>query len=266
MVEMRLLKIHLDRLADIDETDVENLNIEGWTASIPAASGVSILLRDVGFRHPSSEEWLFRGLTLEIPSGSCLLVDGPSGTGKTTLLKIILGLNSPTEGEVIIDGVPISKWNTASFRGLMATVMQDDCVVAGTIRDNISFFNENVSPEQVVAAAVAANIDAEIQRLPMGYATRISDLDGTLSGGQRQRILLARALCRSARLLVLDEAFSHLDLENRRQIGKCIAGLGMTRVVVSHTEHEHYMPDRTISIEELARHRAEFESHVPLSA
>lgn len=248
MVDLRLLSIHLDRLADVASAEPEVRNEGGHRPQLGIDVGLHVSAQNLGFKHPGSDRWLFRGLNFDVQPGSCVLLDGPSGIGKTTLLKIVLGLIEPTEGLILADGVPLKEWNTAAFRSQCATVMQDDCVLAGTIADNIAFFDQSASIEAVRAAASEANIDREVQRLPMGYSTFVSDLDGTLSGGQRQRVLLARAIYTGARLLILDEAFSHLDIANRSQIGSTIGQLGMTRIVVSHTEHSQYQPDQLITL------------------
>jgi ATP-binding cassette, subfamily B, bacterial CvaB/MchF/RaxB len=250
IVDLRLIKIHMERLADITEAAKEVVKIPNTSKifEATATTPLRITAKNIGFRHPGTSRWLFRNIDFDIQPGTCALLDGPSGIGKTTLLKVLLGLIEPSEGSVLVNGLSLACWNQSQYRSLCASVMQDDCVMAGSVNENIGFFDKTVTQDEIKEAARLVNVDNEICQLPMAYSTIISDLDSTLSGGQRQRILIARALCRKSRLLVLDEAFSHLDATNRKEIGIAIQKLGMTRIVVSHTEHDYHQPDMIIRL------------------
>src|SRR5690606_32013219 len=142
--------------------------------------------------------------------GESVAITGPSGCGKTTLMRIMLGLLRPTNGRVLIDGLDINR-NGRPIRNAVTSVMQDDHLFAGSIAQNISFFDEQPSRDRIFQSAALAAIHDEIIAMPMGYETLVGDMGTSLSGGQKQRILLARALYQQPKLLFLDEATSHLD-------------------------------------------------------
>lgn len=126
---------------------------------------------------------------------------GPSGHGKTTLLKLLLGFYEPTEGQVLIDGAPLRTFGVRTYRDQIGVVLQDDQLFAGTIADNIAFFDTDMDIMRVEQAAKDAQIHADILRLPMGYMSLVGDMGSMLSGGQRQRMFLARALYRRPTIL-----------------------------------------------------------------
>ena len=159
---------------------------------------------------------------------------GPSGGGKTTLLKVLLGLLEPTSGDVLIDGIPLTTFGMRAFRDHAGVVMQDDQLLSGSIADNICFFGQSFDHEHMVQCAQLAGVHEEIVRMPMSYDTLIGDMGSSLSGGQRQRILLARALYRRPRLLFMDEGTSHLDTVIEAKVNRAIETLGLTRVIVAH--------------------------------
>jgi len=143
---------------------------------------------------------------------------GRSGSGKTTISKLILGLYPPTDGKILIDGFDITNLSLRSLREQIGVVDQDTFVFGGTIRENLSLANPQASIEEIVKAAQLAGIDTVIKNLPLGYETQIGEGGGMLSGGQRQRLAIARALLGDPKLLIFDEATSHLDPESERII------------------------------------------------
>jgi ATP-binding cassette subfamily B protein len=143
---------------------------------------------------------------------------GRSGSGKTTISKLMLGLYPPTEGKILIDGNDVTSLSLRSLRSQIGVVDQDTFLFGGTIRENISLADPSASLEEMIEAARLAGADEFIQKLPMGYETQIGEGGGMLSGGQRQRLAIARALLGNPRLLILDEATSHLDAESERII------------------------------------------------
>lgn len=157
-----------------------------------------------------------------------------------------MGLLSPTEGEILIDGKPLS--DVVNYRKNIAGVLQDDTLFAGSILDNISFFDTNPDMDMVRECSRLARIDGEIERFPGSYNTLVGDMGSGLSGGQRQRIILARALYRSPKLLFMDEATSHLDVENENEIARNLAGKLITKVFVSHRKSAVDSADKLISI------------------
>ncbi len=208
-IEVRMLRIQAERLSDIvlavPEPDLPQ-PLFACEAIAP-----SIELRNVRFRYADGEPWIINGLNMHVGNGEAVVLVGPSGCGKTTLLKIMLGQLQLVEGEVLIGGIPLAQLELAYYRSLIGAVMQDDRLFAGSLADNISFFDSTPDQEWVEGCAKLAQIHADILKMPMGYNTLVGDMGTTLSGGQKQRIFLARALYKRPSILFLDEATSHLD-------------------------------------------------------
>ena len=169
-----------------------------------------------------------------VQAGEQVAITGASGSGKTTLLKIMLGLLSPSSGKVLYGGVPVNQLGLANVRKKIGTVMQDDVLLTGSIADNIAFFDMQAQPERIEMCAKLAEIHTDISRMPMGYHTLIGELGAGLSGGQKQRLLLARALYMAPTVLALDEATSHLDLDNEKAVSHTLKTLNITRIVIAH--------------------------------
>lgn len=172
---------------------------------------------------------------------------GPSGLGKTTLMKILAGLLKPTAGEVCVNGINIAPV-PGSWRACIACVLQDDTLFAGSVAENICATDGEPDTAHMEACARRCCIHEDIQRMPMGYQTLISELGGSLSGGQKQRLLIARALYRRPAVLFLDEATSHLDAENESRINAAIQALNITRVIIAHRPSTIASADRIISL------------------
>jgi ATP-binding cassette subfamily B protein RaxB len=244
LFELRMLRLHGDRVADIVMTEAEQGQQEAEVSHENIS--LSIELRNVSYRYADNEPDVLSGVNLVIPAGQCVAITGPSGSGKTTLLKILLGLHSPTKGEIFIGGMKLTSLGLRNFRGMLGTVMQDDTLFAGSLADNISFFDPASNLERVYSSAKMAAIHDEISTMPMGYHTLVGDIGTGLSGGQKQRVLLARALYRRPKLLVLDEATSHLDLANERTVNNAIRAIKLTRVIVAHREETINMAERVV--------------------
>lgn len=230
-VEFKMLSLHAERLADIvlDPAEAEIEHAGGIGHLVPR-----IELVDVGFRYSDGEPWVLRHVNLVIEPGDAVAIIGPSGGGKTTLVKLILSVLTPCEGEIRYGGVPINQLEARAYRSALAAVMQDDQLLAGSLRDNISFFDQPVDQARVEQCAQLAAVHTDITAMPMGYETLTGDMGTTLSGGQKQRVLLARALYKQPRVLVLDEATSHLDVAREREVNASIAALDITRIIVAH--------------------------------
>lgn len=246
VVNIRMLNVHTERLADIALEPVEETVQQRTDTSRLAAN---ITLRNVRYRYGEGEPWIIDGVDLHIPSGQSVALVGPSGCGKTTLCKIILGLLPPTEGEVLVDNIPIRQLGLASYRELVGTVMQDDVLLSGSIIDNIIFYDAPGDLEHAFECARIAAIHDDIVAMPMGYYTVIGDLGSSLSGGQKQRILLARALYKRPRILALDEATSHLDVNNERRVNQAINRLQVTRIIVAHRPETIQSAQRIVAID-----------------
>jgi ATP-binding cassette, subfamily B, bacterial CvaB/MchF/RaxB len=177
---------------------------------------------------------VLQGVTLSIEPGESVAIVGPSGGGKTTLLKLMLGILAPGSGEIRVGGLPLSQLGLAQWRSMVGTVMQDDALLTGSVIDNISFFDASPDIDWVMECARVAAVHDEIEAMPMGYHTLIGDMGASLSGGQKQRVLLARALYKRPQVLLLDEATSALDIERERVVNQNIRKLNLTRVIVAH--------------------------------
>lgn len=247
LFDLRMLRLHGDRVADILHAPVEadSLEVEASAEELVP----SIELRGVSFRYADDEPWILKDVHLAIPAGQCVAVVGPSGAGKTTLVKLILGLLKPTQGEILIGGIPLPSLGVGNFRRVVGSVMQEDTLFSGSIADNICFFDPSPDQARIVASGQAAAVHAEILSMPMGYGTLIGDIGSGLSGGQKQRILLARALYRQPRMLVLDEATSHLDLWNEQLVNAAIRQVQLTRVIVAHRPETIAMAERVAVFE-----------------
>lgn len=231
-IEFRMLDLHLERLADITETELERGHARP-DAYLPPPQG-SIEVRDLSFRYAEGEPHVFEKVSFKICTGDYVAITGPSGGGKTTLVKVLLGLLQPSSGEVLVDGMPLSVMGAEAFRRYVGVVMQDDQLLSGSIADNICFFDETFDLEHMQSCAILAGVHDEIMRMPMAYNSLIGDMGTSLSGGQKQRILLARALYRRPRILVMDEGTSHLDVDMERRVTAAVKSLGLTRIVIAH--------------------------------
>jgi ATP-binding cassette, subfamily B, bacterial CvaB/MchF/RaxB len=230
-VDFNMLKLHAERVADIALTVPEKRAEAAWIGSIPQAS---VELCNVSFRYAENEQWIVHNCNLTIEAGESVAITGPSGCGKSTLAKIVLGLLEPTDGTVKFGGIDIRRLGLDTYRQWIGAVMQEDQLFAGSILDNISFFDPDVTFMKAEAAARLAAIHDDIMKMPMGYQSLVGDMGSSLSGGQKQRVILARALYRRPKLLVLDEATSHLDVSNERHINTAIQRMKMTRIVIAH--------------------------------
>ena len=151
-------------------------------------------------------------------------------------MRLIAGVEKPSSGELCVGGVPLRDLQSASFRQNTATVFEDDCLMKGSIADNIALFDTDRDAAAIRRAARDACVAADIEAMPMGYQTRIGDLGSSLSKGQAQRILLARALYRQPRLLLLDEATSGLDWDTEKRVIDQLLALDATRIAVTHSD------------------------------
>ena len=226
------MRVNLQRLDDVASSESEKTEDIDERTRRPIEGDLGVT--ELSFRYSSHEPWIIRAANFQIRSGEFVSLSGPSGQGKTTLLKLLLGLYQPTSGEVLVDGAPIQKFGVGNFRARVGVVMQDDYLFTGTIADNISFFDTDEDFELIVSSARRAQIHDEIEAFPMGYKTLISDMGSSLSGGQRQRLFLARALYRQPDVLFLDEGTANMDGQGESRIMDVIRGLPITRVVVAH--------------------------------
>ena len=248
-IQYRMLDLYVSRLSDIalTEKDVGHSRQNGL---IERTVQGEVELHGVSFRYADTEPEVLAGADLRVEAGEFVAITGPSGGGKTTLLKIMLGLFKPMEGKVLIDGIPLEHFGRHSFRSQIGVVMQDDQLLSGSIAENICFFDASLDLDWMRACAQVAGIDDEIMAMPMNYNTLIGDMGTTLSGGQRQRVLLARALYRRPRILFMDEGTSNLDLDKEREVNRALAQLKITRIVIAHRPETIRAADRIVVLRE----------------
>lgn len=247
-IGFKMLGLHLDRLSDIALSEEDR----SFTTAPEAATDLvgKIELRDIHYRYSSSDPFVLQGVNLVIEAGEHVAITGPSGGGKSTLLKIMLGLAEPHSGDVLIDGIPLHRFGYKSFHRQIAAVLQEDSLFAGSLTDNIALFDESVDMQLVVAAAAAASIHEDIMRMPMQYESLIGDMGSTLSGGQKQRVLLARALYRRPKILLMDEGTAHLDAGHEAAVNSAIAQMGITRIVIAHRKETIAAADRVLIMQD----------------
>ena len=246
-VELSMLKLQGERLADIVLAAPEE---DAPTAAEGRELEARLALREVSFRYADGEPEVLSKLSLVVEPGESVAIVGPSGCGKTTLLKLMLGMHPPDAGEITVGGVSLARIGVARWRDMIGTVMQDEPLFAGSIADNICFFDVDPDPAWIEECARLASVNEEIEALPMGYHTLIGSMGATLSGGQKQRILLARALYKRPRFLFLDEATSSLDVDRERLVNQAVAQLKLTRVIVAHRPETIASADRVIVLQQ----------------
>jgi ATP-binding cassette subfamily B protein RaxB len=225
-----LLKVHTGRLSDIALAEPVPASPAG---AITSKITGSLIAENIAFRYATGAS-IVRDFHCDIAAGTNVVITGPSGCGKTTLLKLLAGHLPPDNGQIYIDNMESSLWNSDTLRRQTGFVLQNDALFQGTITENISAFDTAPELLRVREAAIIAEIWPDIQALPMKLQTQVSDMGKNLSGGQVQRLLLARALYRRPAILFLDEATSHLDVGTERRVLQNIGELGITIVSVAH--------------------------------
>lgn len=247
-IDFKLISMHLERLSDIVFTPKDNHFKNNLLADHHKKDvDGNLKINNLFFRYGESEPYVLNGINLSINKGESVALVAPSGFGKTTLLKCMMGLLVTEKGEVLIDGCNIN--THIKFRDQIAGVMQDDQLLTGTIAENIACFDPKIDWEWLEDCARNAAIHDEICKMTMQYHTLVGDMGTSLSGGQRQRIFLARALYRKPKVLFLDEATSHLDSNNESIVNENIQRLNITRVIVAHRQETIALADRAIYLE-----------------
>jgi subfamily B ATP-binding cassette protein MsbA len=205
-------------------------------ARVLAPMRESVEFRNVWFRYPGAQEWALKGVSLRVPAGVTVALVGRSGSGKTTFINMLLRMFDPDEGAILIDGVDIRDVTQRSLREQIAIVPQDVGLFSRSIAENIEYGRPGASRAEIAAAAAIAQAEEFIARTEHGYDTIVGERGIKLSGGERQRIGIARAVLRDPRILIMDEATSHLDTENERLIQAATHNVvkGRTAFIVAH--------------------------------
>lgn len=196
----------------------------------------SVQFKNVSYKYPGSSECVIKNFNLDVNPGECIAFVGSSGSGKTTVMNMIIGFLRATSGVVAIDGKPIEMLNLPSYRHFLSVVPQNCILFSGTIRDNILYGTHDVPEEKLNEVIKQANIEEFINDLPLGLDTPVTEHGANLSGGQKQRISIARALIRDPKIIILDEATSALDNISEYHVQKAMNELirGRTTFIVAH--------------------------------
>ncbi len=229
--QLQIAGAHLERISDVLEAEPEQL-AAGELIATPLKGRIE--LQAVSFQYSGESAFALKNISCLIEPGQKVALVGVTGSGKSTLSAILLGLFRPTRGEVYYDGIPLRDLNYQYLRNQFGVVLQDPVIFSGSIRQNIAFGLHNYLFEDIVEATKKACLHDEIIRMPMGYETVVSEGGTNLSGGQRQRLALARALVRQPSMLLLDEATSHLDSLTEMSVDQNLGDLACTRIVIAH--------------------------------
>ncbi len=229
--QLPIIRSHLDRISDVIGTPFEQ---EMQNAHEPPRLTGRIQLQDVSFKYDANSPTVLKEITVDIAPGQKVAIVGPTGSGKSTMGKLLLGLYLPTEGEIRYDGIPLRSLNYQSVRSQFGVIMQDASIFSGSIRQNIAFNNPDLDMEGIVNAARLAALDSDIQQMPMEYETFVAESGNALSGGQRQRLAIARALANNPSILLLDEATSALDVITEHVIEQNLKSLACTQIIIAH--------------------------------
>ncbi len=217
LTNLSMARSALGRAAEILESDIESGEVPA--AGVPAASTpVGIRFEHAGFRYPGSAAPVLHDLSFAVGAGETVVIVGSTGSGKTSLLHLLIRFFDPSTGRVLVDGRDIREWPVSALRQRIGYVPQTPMLVSGSIRDNLRWGQQDASDEDIVAAAKSAQIHDLILNLPEGYETRLDQRGTNLSGGQRQRLAIARALVRRPGLLLLDDCTSALDAKTEARL------------------------------------------------
>ncbi|MBO5223570.1 MAG: ABC transporter ATP-binding protein [Clostridia bacterium] len=226
----------IEALSSISEimnaTDVESITGKN---KVPHING-TVTFNNVSYRYPDGDQNVIDKLTLDVKQGECVAFVGSSGSGKSTVMNLIIGFMKATEGEILIDGKPIDSLNLSQYRHHISVVPQNSILFSGSIRENITYGLEKYTEEQLQKVVEMANLNEFVKDLPDGLDTQVGEHGDKLSGGQRQRITIARALIRNPKILILDEATSALDNISEFHVQRAISSSikGRTTFIVAH--------------------------------
>ncbi len=228
---LQVVRSHFERIADVMKSEPEQ---GGEQMQQPPRLTGQIKLEGISFQYDPNAPKVLTNICVHIEAGQKVAIVGRTGSGKSTLGKLLLGLFLPVEGEIYYDGIPLRSLNYQAVRAQFGVVMQEASIFSGSIRQNICFNAPDISMERVIKAAQTAVLHDEIVQMPMGYETFVSEGGNALSGGQRQRLAIARALAHAPAILLLDEATSSLDVLTERRVEQHLKALACTQIIIAH--------------------------------
>jgi len=229
--KMQFMFSHLQRIADVLEAEPEQ---DLQNVQPPPRLTGQIMLKHVSFQYALSTPVILQDIHVQIEAGQKVAIVGRTGSGKSTLGKLLLGLYPPTEGAILYDTIALSSMNYQALRSQFGAVLQESYIFSGSIKENIAFHRPDVGMDQIIKAAQMAALHDDLLEMPMRYETFVAEQGGVLSGGQRQRLALARAFVSNPAILLLDEATSHLDVMTEQLIQQNINALACTRLIIAH--------------------------------
>ncbi|WP_156387697.1 MULTISPECIES: peptidase domain-containing ABC transporter [unclassified Methylobacterium] len=249
LLQFSIMKVHFKRLDDVIGQEAEP---HADAAAVDRRIRRTVSLENVMVRFGRADRPLLENvnLSIDLERKESIAILGLSGSGKSSLLKIIASLHEPAEGRLLIDGQPISQFGKREFRANLGAVFADDGVFAGTVADNLAMFDPDVTKAAMVKALDCVGLAEEIERLPQGFATLVSEESSILSTGQRRRLLLARALCRSPRLLLLDEVTANLDPATELALVEGLKRVPAAKIFVTHSEMLLDQVDRAFRVQD----------------
>ena len=248
-IEVKMLQIDIERLSDIVLTEPEKLYAETEINEISNAE-YAIEVSNLQFKYSENDPLILKNVSFKIPVNQSVAIIGPTGCGKTTLLHVLLGVFHQTEGEIKVMEQNLDTLGLNFVRDQIGTVLQDDILFAGSIAENICFFDSTPNLEWMNECAEIAAIHQDILKMPMGYQTLVGDIGNMLSGGQKQRIILARALYKKPKILFMDEATSHLDIQKEHEVNEKLKQLKITKILIAHRPETIASAERVIALQD----------------
>jgi len=210
----------------------EEIEISDREESVDKAIKGDIEINNISFGYESGTEVL-HNISLSIKSGEFIGLVGKSGTGKSTLINLIMRMYDVEDGSILVDGIDIRDYSQESLRSQIGVVLQETFLFSGSIYQNIAYAKPSASREEIIAVSKLAGCHEFIIKLPDGYNTKVGEKGYSLSGGERQRVAIARALLHNPRILILDEATASLDTETEKQIQDALANLSANRTTIA---------------------------------